>query len=667
MQEQPTLDLEAQGPFLRRLAASLVGDGAPDAGPEDLAQDVWLAGLEGRPAAGVPLRAWLVRVACNLAAGRRRGAARRSAREREAARPESQEVAAGPEVAEGVLAAVRALPEPYRGALWQRYYEDLSNAEIARRAGVPPRTVETWLRRGRKRVRDHLERKLGPRERWTPALATLARGEAQIPTVVGLALGLVFVAALVGGFAVFLHRGAAEPERNLAGLDPPVLEGATVSRSREPAAGTAVENAPAQVEREALETTAPDGPGAGRVQNPAPPTAPARLRVEGRVHLLDGVGTKALAVALIEDTGGEPGRVVDVGGRFGPDLEFVLRAPPGAYWVVAASINSRPGSRRIELGPGDVTGVDVVLRAGEVCRGHVVDPEGQAFEGATLALNRLPRSRTWTVSRALMFDGVEFHAAEAKGVTAEEGRFDLAGLSAGSYRVSITPDHDGWAHHFLHMQDPLWDRALRVPRSDGDLVLHTVMTRLAVEGPSGPIPGLKMAWGLRPDIERIEAEGKHLGGTSGPDRDGRMYVVHDPRSEVVVRFRRHGYHTVNVVLAEAERDVQGVVPVSMEPLPSTSTVRVSLGGALEKPAPGTADRLQDHLRPRSSLELVEPDGALWRRSADLRPRRSRNLRPGDRALGRGPPEPLHRRGRGDPARGDRPGGRASRGLTLTPG
>mgnify|MGYP003134259995 CR=1 FL=1 len=54
-------------------------------------------------------------------------------------------------------AVVRGLPEKYRTALALRFYEDLSEREIAELMGVRPGTVKSLIHRGLERVRRELE------------------------------------------------------------------------------------------------------------------------------------------------------------------------------------------------------------------------------------------------------------------------------------------------------------------------------------------------------------------------------------------------------------------------------------------------------------------------------------------------------------------------------
>jgi RNA polymerase sigma factor (sigma-70 family) len=126
-------DLEAllaHDRFVRSLAKSLVLDADR---AEDLAQQAWVASLEGRPA-GSALRGWLTATVRNLAAKARLADARRRERERRAARPAHVPSDAAIRDREAlrreVVEAVLALEEPYKTTVVLRFLE-----------GLPPRAV----------------------------------------------------------------------------------------------------------------------------------------------------------------------------------------------------------------------------------------------------------------------------------------------------------------------------------------------------------------------------------------------------------------------------------------------------------------------------------------------------------------------------------------------
>ena len=138
--------VETYGSMLLRLACTRLDDPA-DA--EDIAQEVFLKLLTARPSFqnAEHEKAWLIRTTLHRASNLRRSAAWRNVPLEEAAQ------AAAPQAGSELLAAVRALPEPYSAVIHLYYYEGYSIKEIAKLLGVPAPTVGTRLARGRERLR----------------------------------------------------------------------------------------------------------------------------------------------------------------------------------------------------------------------------------------------------------------------------------------------------------------------------------------------------------------------------------------------------------------------------------------------------------------------------------------------------------------------------------
>lgn len=113
--------------FVRALARRLLAD---EHAAEDVAQEACIAAFEAPPRSNEALRGWLSRVVRNLSFNRLREAERRAHRERIVARYESSDVSIDEriETQTRVLAAVHALREPYKGAVWMRWFD-----------GLPPR------------------------------------------------------------------------------------------------------------------------------------------------------------------------------------------------------------------------------------------------------------------------------------------------------------------------------------------------------------------------------------------------------------------------------------------------------------------------------------------------------------------------------------------------
>lgn len=150
--------LLAHTEWLARLACSLVGDAAA----LDVVQGTYEVALGKPPRREGPLRPWLGGVARNIARMTRRSRARREHRELfEAAAPAEavptpDELVARVEMHQRVARIVLELPEPLRGTLLLRYFEDLSAADIARAQGIPAATVRSRL----KDALDHLRARL---------------------------------------------------------------------------------------------------------------------------------------------------------------------------------------------------------------------------------------------------------------------------------------------------------------------------------------------------------------------------------------------------------------------------------------------------------------------------------------------------------------------------
>lgn len=170
--------LLAHAAWLRRLARSLVGDGAA---ADDLVQEAWVAALRRPPDADRPLRPWLRRVLENAARFRWRGEANRAAREAHVvaladdATPSSDELLVRHEAQQLLARLVGELGEPYRSTILLRYAEGLEPTEIARRQGVPAGTVRWRVKEGLARLRAKLdEAHGGDRRAWMIVLGPLA-------------------------------------------------------------------------------------------------------------------------------------------------------------------------------------------------------------------------------------------------------------------------------------------------------------------------------------------------------------------------------------------------------------------------------------------------------------------------------------------------------------
>lgn len=214
--------LLAHESFVRAVVRGLVRD---EAEVQDVLQETWLRGQAGVPEGGA-LRAWLARVARNLALDQRRAHARRVRRERPSARAEAVEAVdaayARLSTQREVVDSVLALEEPYRGVVLLRYFEGLEPTAIAARLARSPGTVRSQLTRAHELLRGRLDRSCG-RERWAVLAVPLARHALWS----GARLGLVLACGVLGvlGFRLWTTEGrASAPRTKLAsaeGAPPP--------------------------------------------------------------------------------------------------------------------------------------------------------------------------------------------------------------------------------------------------------------------------------------------------------------------------------------------------------------------------------------------------------------------------------------------------------------
>ncbi len=177
--DQSRIDTDAlltHAAFLRRLARNLIKDTDT---VEEVVQQTCIKAMEAPPSQPGVLRSWLGKVVINAAKRQHRDQERRRRREHRVARAEAQpstaEIVEQASVIRSVADAVYGLKEPYRTTVILRFYENLSNKEIAGRLNVPLETVRTRLYRGLERLKGKLDHvHAGDRKQWVCALAPLA-------------------------------------------------------------------------------------------------------------------------------------------------------------------------------------------------------------------------------------------------------------------------------------------------------------------------------------------------------------------------------------------------------------------------------------------------------------------------------------------------------------
>jgi RNA polymerase sigma-70 factor, ECF subfamily len=160
--------------FLEPLYATALRLTRNPADAEDLVQDTFVKALRfsDRFKPGTNLKAWLYTILLNTWRNRRRDATREpvdvdSARVEEAqnsgpaALDTPEQILMRASLREDLQAALDALPEAFREAVWLRDVEEFSYAEIAEMLGIPIGTVMSRISRGRRLLFDRLSPSAG--------------------------------------------------------------------------------------------------------------------------------------------------------------------------------------------------------------------------------------------------------------------------------------------------------------------------------------------------------------------------------------------------------------------------------------------------------------------------------------------------------------------------
>jgi RNA polymerase sigma-70 factor (ECF subfamily) len=538
--------------FVRRLAFELVRDAAR---ADDLVQDAWVQALERPPRAMATARAWFRTVLRNLAVRGAREQSRRERREHAAARAEAQpsplDIGERRAHEQELVRAVEALREPYRSAVFLRWFEDLSPRAIAAREGVPVATVKTRLRRALELLREALERSQGPRA-WALALVRLARPE---PVAAPLAVPAVVAAIVLGGGAIWLlggeRRELGEPEVLAAlGRTTPVDPVTSVSELSSPVMAEAtprvtVVEAETQPARSAAQTQ--ESAPAPHAEEDHPP-----IVLPGRVLFSDGNGAAGARVVL-----GRYTAQADSSGRFALEIdsnppELRERTPYGGSpadlegdaplvafldgWVpsLLADVGARVWRAREEKSV-DLEPVDLVLGGPALeIHGTVLDRTRVPAEGWRLELldgTPASRDRYRPFSLEEIASGARTHVA-----TGSDGRFSFRGLTPGkNYRVRA------WNEHTL-------EQIASEPIAAGteDAVLHAAIDgwRPVVDGELVALDGSPLA-GVRCRLSMTEyrregATWMTTGQEATTDAQGRFLFTDVPPAEIFIRFNGAG-------------------------------------------------------------------------------------------------------------------------------
>ena len=426
----PVLDSALQeAGWLGRLARSLVKH---DDRAEDAVQDTLVAALERRGEAPSSPRAWLGAILRNKLRQSARARGRREVHEQRVERPHSvpsaHDVNERLEVQALLLEAVRGLEEPYRSTIVARFFDGLPPREIARRHGLPVRTVNTRLERGLAQLRARLDGRFGgDRATWLRVVLPFAgAGQGLVWKRLGEGLGMGATAKAAAGLVVvvgvlWLGRALREP----AGHETETRAAATPSgASASPAspgalmdgAGVPLASAPTASQRTVLESQASTclvrvvEAGTG---NPLPDArlwiqredvdrdGPEWRRAMWRFDDVEPVLQSGLGLELALDERGEalvprPARALSLAAARA-ELHGEATLEPGAAECV------------IEMRPYHALTVEVVDRAGQPVPGALIVffwGEFDPLEGS----NKLPTDENGRLATAKLEHLIDGHA-----------------------------------------------------------------------------------------------------------------------------------------------------------------------------------------------------------------------------------------------------------------
>ncbi|QDU65333.1 RNA polymerase sigma factor [Engelhardtia mirabilis] len=484
MQNQPldATDLT----WLTGLAQALLGDAHA---ADDLVQETLVAALQRPGPVGIPRRPWLRAVARHLAARRFRGEARRAERERAVAReealPGSSELVEQAEIAEQVVAATRALPEPFRRTILLRFLEGLEPEEIARREGKPADTVRWRVRRGLELLRAELVSRHDREWRaWCALLVPLARPRAGL----GLGASTALVHSLATWTVMKLTTTLLAAVLALTALWLALPPQETTAHDHKTGPALALDGQPA-APAESVDLTTVD-PATSRVVVEArtlPVAQVANAGLTGAIVDEGGNGVAGATVLLVP----APAAAGVASGHGGPAFVAsttsteagVFRFERKDYELAAVDRDLELGviangylNRRLQgvLESWPETGLTVVLSGGDRLVGRVVDEDGFAVPQLQVLAHPVGAgvghvSPSRVVARALRarIGGGSAEYQDCIGVTDARGELQLSGLSDGDLE--------------LRSLDPGWSIVgpARV-RADGRFVEWTAAERLGV-------------------------------------------------------------------------------------------------------------------------------------------------------------------------------------------
>ena len=516
-------DLLAHLDWVRELAKRLTHD---ENVADDLSQDALLLALDRAPREPGSLRSWLRTALEQLGHTRRRSEARRADRETESVERACTEPVA-PSTADLVERAgthrrivdeLLALKEPYRTTLLLRFFEGLSQREIAERMAVPTSTAGSRIAEGLSRLRRRLGGPASKRS-WLPALLPIlqrSEGSASAPLsslssaalLMTTTTKLLLTALLAGG--AFLAYRATYPRPDLTPLARTMTptEEEVLATGPEPLAQrrTSLKATPEAVEEKVV-TLRPEHLPIGLRGEP--------VAIRGRVIDMEGHGVAGVKIerSIPGWEGPSPS------GYFAPEpirstqdgrfemtekLPLRLQVVDDMYAAIceARMFHNRDGSYATLL----------VARSIPMA-GHVIDEGGRAVAGAEVVY-LIEESRLNQPGRE--FDNSVFVRPRTK--TDGEGAFELGSV----------PEVDSSQ---LRVSAPGFQIARVLAPRDGDRSLRVVL-RQSMDGPLNltgtvvfsngePAPGALVTGGniaVSADADgAFLLEPYHLGRTLGPE------------------------------------------------------------------------------------------------------------------------------------------------------